>query len=122
MDEFRTSMLCSRCGAILRQSLVRNKKKGGGGSYSKPFQLRRFTSCRSWWQRDVNAAAAMAKLANAELRSRGRGKHSRGFKCLERKGKGQSQAVKERCKEQKKRLHQQRRLNKQQRRQARRQQ
>ena len=91
VDEFRSSKLCCRCDAILPQQLVRNKKKGGGGSFKRPYQLRHCKRCGTWWQRDVNAAAALAMLAQLELRGLGRGKYDRGFLYVNRRHKGQSQ-------------------------------
>jgi hypothetical protein len=115
-------MLCSRCDAILPKRLVRNKKKGGGGSYTRPCQLRHCKHCGTWWQRDVNAAAALAKLVQLELLGLGRGKCSRGFLYFNRRQKGQSQAERQRHKQQQKRLLQMQEQDRIRRRQARQQQ
>lgn len=63
VDEYLTSQLCCNCGKKVKGPMASRV----GGSSSRAYHLRRCPHCKTWWQRDVNAAAAMVLLADAAL-------------------------------------------------------
>lgn len=85
VDEFRTSMLCCNCQAVLHKPQVHSRRKytpqGIPRLRHRPYHVRHCPNSQCshrWWQRDVSAALAIGMLACNAYTSGDRGRYTRG--------------------------------------------